>query len=321
MMKKFIFSLVAVLALTPLAIFAQSSTCSVKKDSNYQQASYTTDGHNKMDIVDVAASSDMFSTLVAAVKAADLVEVLKSDGPFTVFAPTNDAFAKLPKGTVETLLKPENKDMLVSILKYHVVAGKVPASDVVKMSSAGTVQGKNVMIKVKDGNVMLNGSTKVIKTNVMASNGIIHVIDGVLMPPKEMDIVDTAVSTKMFNTLVAAVKAADLVETLKGDGPFTVLAPTDEAFAKLPAGTVENLLKPENKDLLIKILTYHVIPGEVNAKTVMSLKKAKTVQGQNIKIKTKNGMVKLNKKVNVIKTDVEASNGLIHVIDGVLMPK
>ena len=320
-MKKFIFSLVAVLALTPLAIFAQSSTCSVKKKSNYQKASYTTDGHGKMDIVDVAASADMFSTLVAAVKAADLVDVLKSDGPFTVFAPTNDAFAKLPKGTVETLLKPENKDMLVSILKYHVVAGKVPASDVVKLNSAGTVQGKDVTIKVKGGNVFLNGSTKVIKTNVMASNGIIHVIDSVLMPPKEMDIVDTAVSTKMFDTLVAAVKAADLVATLKSDGPFTVLAPTDEAFAKLPEGTVETLLKPENKDMLIKILTYHVIPGEVKAADVVKLKKAKTVQGQNIKIKAKNGMVKLNKNVNVIKTDVEASNGVIHVIDGVLMPK
>lgn len=320
-MKKIIFSLAAILALTPLAVFAQASTCSVTK---YQKASYTADGHNKMDIVDTAVSAKMFNTLVAAVKAAGLVDTLKSDGPFTVFAPTDAAFEKLPAGTVENLLKPENKDMLVKILTYHVVPGKVKAAQVVNLDSAKTAQGQAVNIKVKNGGVFLNGSTKVIKTNIMTSNGIIHVIDSVLMPPMkpmEKDIVDTAVSTDMFNTLVAAVKAAGLVDTLKGDGPFTVLAPTDAAFKKLPAGTVENLLKPENKDMLVKILTYHVIPGEVRAADVIRLKKAKTVQGQNIRIKTKMGKVMLNGKTNVIKTDVDASNGVIHVIDTVLIPR
>ncbi len=135
------------------------------------------------------------------------------------------------------------------------------------------------------------------------------------------DIVDTAVSAGMFNTLVAAVKAAGLVETLKGDGPFTVFAPTDEAFAKLPAGTVENLLKPENKDLLVKILTYHVVSGKVMAADVVKLKSAKTVQGQLVKIKVKKGGVTLNKTTKVVKTDIMTSNGVIHVIDSVLMPK
>lgn len=307
-MKKFIFSLVAVLALTPLAIFAQSNT-------TYQKTS-----NAKMDIVDTAVSAKMFNTLVAAVKAADLVSTLKSDGPFTVFAPTDEAFAKLPKGTVESLLKPENKDMLVKILTYHVVPGKVMAADVVKLNSATTAAGQNVSIAVKNGSVFLNGSTKVVKTDIGATNGVIHVIDSVLMPATPKDIVDTAVSTNMFNTLVAAVKAAGLVETLKGDGPFTVLAPTDEAFAKLPQGTVENLLKPENKDLLVKILTYHVISGEVKAADVVKLKSAATVQGQNIKIKAKKGKVMIN-NATVVKTDVEASNGVIHVIDTVLMPK
>jgi uncharacterized surface protein with fasciclin (FAS1) repeats len=311
-MKKVIFSLIAALLITPMAIFAHTNGAT-NNDSN-----------KKMDIVDTAVSAKMFNTLVAAVKAADLVAVLKSDGPFTVFAPTDDAFAKLPKGTVETLLKPENKDMLISILKYHVVAGKVEAKQVVGLSSAKTVQGQNVSIMVKDGSVFLNNSTKVIKTDIGATNGVIHVIDSVLMPPKEMsaemDIVDTAVSTKMFNTLVAAVQAAGLVDTLKGDGPFTVLAPTDAAFAKLPEGTVENLLKPENKDMLVKILTYHVISGKVEAADVVKLKSAKTVQGSNIKIKVKKGNVMINKS-KVIKTDVQASNGVIHVIDTVLMPK
>lgn len=137
---------------------------------------------------------------------------------------------------------------------------------------------------------------------------------------KKMDIVDTAASSGMFNTLVAAVKAGGLVETLKGPGPFTVFAPTDEAFAKLPAGTVENLLKPENKDMLVKILTYHVVPGNAMASDVAKQKKWKTVQGQELMIQAKNGKVWIDKST-VVKPDVAASNGTIHVIDTVLMPK
>ncbi len=274
----------------------------------------------KMDIVETASSAKVFGTLIAAVKAADLVEVLKSDGPFTVFAPTDDAFKKLPEGTIAKLLKPENKAMLVSILKYHVVSGKVLAADVVKLNSANTVEGGSVTIKIKDGSVFLNGNSKVVQTDIAASNGVIHVIDTVLMPPAKKNIVETAVSTNMFNTLVAAVKAAGLADTLMGDGPFTVLAPTDDAFKKLPAGTIESLLKPENKDMLVKILTYHVISGEVRSDQVAAMQKAKTLQGQKVKIKTKGSAVMIN-GAKVIKADVEASNGVIHVIDTVLMPK
>ena len=135
----------------------------------------------KKDIVDTAAGNDGFSTLVAAVKAAGLVDTLKGKGPFTVFAPTNDAFAKLPKGTVESLLKPENKDKLVSILTYHVVAGKVTAADVVKLSEAKTVQGSSAKIKAADGGVMIDGA-KVVKTDIHCANGVIHVIDSVILP-------------------------------------------------------------------------------------------------------------------------------------------
>lgn len=136
----------------------------------------------------------------------------------------------------------------------------------------------------------------------------------------KMDIVDTAVSTGMFNTLVAAVKAGGLVDTLKGSGPFTVFAPTDEAFAKLPAGTVENLLKPENKDMLVKILTYHVVAGNVPAAAVVKEKNIATVQGQPVTVKVKGGKVWIDKST-VVKTDVSATNGTIHVIDTVLMPQ
>ena len=135
------------------------------------------------------------------------------------------------------------------------------------------------------------------------------------------DIVDTAVAAGSFKTLVAAVKAAGLVETLKGAGPFTVFAPTDEAFAKLPAGTLDSLLKPENKAKLASILTYHVVSGKVMAADVVKIKSAKSVQGGPIAVKAKGGKVTLNGVSTVVKTDIGTDNGVIHVIDTVIMPK
>lgn len=137
---------------------------------------------------------------------------------------------------------------------------------------------------------------------------------------KGSDIVDTAVAAGSFKTLVAAVKAADLVDTLKGEGPFTVFAPTDEAFAKLPAGTVDDLLKPENKDKLKAILTYHVVPGKVMAADVGGLTSAKTVNGKEAKVSAADGKVMIDKST-VVKTDIECSNGVIHVIDTVMLPE
>lgn len=136
---------------------------------------------------------------------------------------------------------------------------------------------------------------------------------------EKMDIVDTAVAAGSFNTLATALTEAGLVETLKGPGPFTVFAPTDEAFSKLPAGTLENLLKPENKDKLVSILTYHVVPGEVTSDQVVKLDSAETVNGKKVKIKVKNGKVMVD-NATVVTTDIMASNGVIHVIDEVILP-
>lgn len=136
----------------------------------------------------------------------------------------------------------------------------------------------------------------------------------------DRDIVDTAVAAGSFKTLAAAIEAAGLVDTLKGSGPFTVFAPTDEAFAKLPAGTVENLLKPENREQLKAVLTYHVVPGKVTAAQVTRLDSAKTVNGQTVRISTSGGAVMVD-DAKVVKTDVTASNGVIHVIDSVMLPK
>lgn len=138
-------------------------------------------GKQKADIVDTAVAAGDFTTLAAALQAGGLIDTLKSDGPFTVFAPTDAAFAKLPAGTVESLLLPENKDQLVAILTYHVVAGKVSAADVVTLTSAETVNGASVNIRVEDGTVFINDS-QVIATDVWASNGVIHVVDTVILP-------------------------------------------------------------------------------------------------------------------------------------------
>ena len=277
------------------------------------------------DIVDTAVADGRFTTLAAALEAAGLVETLKGEGPFTVFAPTDDAFAALPAGTLDELLKPENKQQLTDILTYHVVSGKVMAADVSGLTSATTVLGKDVAIKVDMGNVYINDA-KVIITDIETSNGVIHVIDAVILLPSDEaaaesnTIVDVAVADGRFTTLVAAVEAAGLVETLSGEGPFTVFAPTDDAFAALPAGTLDSLLLPENKQQLTDILTYHVVSGKVMAADVVTLTSAPTVLGKDITITVKDGKVYLNDTVQVIITDVEASNGVIHVIDAVLLP-
>jgi uncharacterized surface protein with fasciclin (FAS1) repeats len=269
-------------------------------------------------IVETAVAAGNFKTLVAAVQAAELVDTLNGKGPFTVFAPTDEAFAKLPKGTLEMLLKPENKAKLAAILTYHVVPGSVKAADVVKLKNAATVQGQRVDIKVNAGKVMVDGAN-VVATDVACSNGVIHVIDTVILPV-DGTIVDVAAKNGSFNTLVAAVKAAGLVETLSGKGPFTVLAPTDAAFAKLPAGTLEMLLKPENKKQLVDILTYHVVPGvAAYSDQVVKMSQVPTVLGTPITVTVTEGKVRLNDS-NVVATDVEASNGVIHVVDTVILP-
>jgi uncharacterized surface protein with fasciclin (FAS1) repeats len=271
--------------------------------------------HHSQDIVDIAVSSGSFNTLVEAVKAAGLVETLKGDGPFTVFAPTDAAFAAVPQETLSALLA--DKDALAKVLTYHVVAGKVPASKAVTLDWAPTVNGQAARIELRDGNAYIDGA-KIVKTDIKASNGIIHVIDAVILPRK--DIVDTAVEAGAFNTLVTAVKAAGLVETLKGEGPFTVFAPADSAFAKLPEGTVENLIK--DKPALQSVLTYHVIPGRVLSSDLPAgtTKKVETVNGQMLTVsKDEDGNVMVD-GAKVANADIIAGNGVIHVIDSVVLP-
>ena len=269
------------------------------------------------DIVDVAVASGKFNTLVAAVKAAGLVDALKSKGPLTVFAPTDEAFAKLPKGTVEDLLKPENKAKLVSLLTYHVASGKLAAAEVQKSTGVVSLQGQRLGFKTVGDRVMVDGAT-VVLADVAAKNGVIHAIDQVVMPTGK-NIVEVASGTGKFATLLAAATAAGLAETLSSGGPFTVLAPTDDAFAKLPKGTVEDLLKPENKEKLVAILTLHVIAGRVDSTGATAAGHAKSLQGGRLTFTATDHGLSVN-GAKIVTADINASNGIIHVIDGVLLP-
>lgn len=267
-------------------------------------------GSQSKDIVDTAVQAGNFKTLVTAVKAAGLVDTLKSDGPFTVFAPTDEAFAKLPSGTLEKLLN--NTDQLKAILLYHVVPGNLMAADVVKRDSLKTLLGQDASVDTTNGPMI--DAARITSTDIRTSNGVIHIIDSVILPKN--DIIEVARQAGSFKTLLAAIDAAGLNDALRSDGPFTVFAPTDEAFAKLPSGTLEELLN--NPDKLAAILKYHVVAGNVLAKDVVKLSEAKTLQGQSVKIDTFSG-VKVD-NARVVKTNVMATNGVIHVIDTVILP-
>lgn len=278
--------------------------------------------HPRADIVGLAQNAGGFSTLLAAAKAAGLVDALKSEGPLTVFAPNDAAFAKLPKGTVESLLLPENKDKLTAILTYHVVPGRFDAKHVVAQERLATLLGQDLAIDASEDGVSVAGA-RVIATDLMASNGIVHVIDSVMLPKTAADandIVTTAANAGNFTTLLAACKAAGLADTLSGEGPFTVLAPTDEAFAKLPKGTVQSLLLPENKAKLVSILKLHVIAGNVDAKAAIGLGNAPTLLGQDLPVRIEKGQLTIG-TAKVIANDIGCKNGVIHAIDSVLLPK
>ena len=265
----------------------------------------------------MAAEAGQFNTLLAAAKAAGLVEALQGEGPITVFAPTDEAFAKLPAGTVEHLLKPENKAQLAAVLTYHVVPGKLKAKHVLKADALDTLNGQRLDVSLEDKAAYIDGA-QIIATDIKASNGVIHVIDAVVVP-SDKNIVETGIEAGQFGTLLAAARAAGLVEALQSEGPITVFAPTDAAFAKLPKGTVSNLLKPENKDQLAAILKYHVVSGRVFSDAAAQGATVETLQGQTLTTRSEDGQVFVN-DAQVIIADVNATNGVIHVIDSVILP-
>ena len=271
------------------------------------------------DIIATALSDGRFGTLAKALTEAGLVGTLKEEGPFTVFAPTDEAFAKLPKGTVARLLKPENVDELKNILTYHVLSGSTKLAGALEVGKTKSLNSESVKFSFSDGRVKINEAS-LIDADIQCSNGVVHVIDSVLLPPvPKNDLASVAKKAGQFKTLLAAVKAAGLSESLSSADNLTIFAPTDDAFASLPKGTVGELLKPENKKKLQQILALHVVNGRVSAGDALNAKEAKSLSGDSLEFGVKEGRLQVN-CATIITTDINTDNGVIHVIDSVLLP-
>lgn len=270
-------------------------------------------------IFGIANSTADFSTLAAAVGLAGLTDTLSGDGALTVFAPQNSAFTELPADLLNKLLDPTWQPQLADVIKYHAIGSKVLAADLTDGMTVTTLSGANITINLDPTRV--NEDAMVILADVLADNGVVHGIDKVLTPASvSSSIVDIAAGDDVFSTLVEAVTAADLVDVLSGDGsgPLTVFAPTNEAFAALPAGTLESLLLPENKDKLIDILKYHVVAANALSSSLTSTD-LETLEGDTVAIDLSGAGVKVN-DADVVIADIIASNGIIHVINKVLLP-
>ncbi len=301
-----IISLLAVLAVALAAVGGAGTASAGTRASN-------------VDIVQTAVAAGQFTTLASLLQKAGLVDTLATGGPFTVFAPTDAAFAKVPKATLDALAADPAR--LKAVLLYHVVPGRVTAADVAKLTSAKTAEGRSLAIKVANGSVFVDAA-QVTTPDVEATNGVIHVIDSVLIPQEATatapkTIVQTAVAAGSFKTLASLLKKAGLVGTLQGKGPFTVFAPTDAAFAKLPKATLAALAKDKAK--LRSVLLYHVVKGNVPAAKVVTLRSAKTLNGKAVSIRVNGGKVSVG-GARVTTADVKASNGVIHVVNKVLLP-
>merc|ERR1719181_2326448 len=260
------------------------------------------------NIVQLAEHTPDLSTLVSAVVAGGLANTLSSAGKFTVFAPTNEAFKALPAGVLDSLMKPENKAKLADILKYHVLPEQVLSTQLKAHQTVRTLEGNSVVVDKstrRDIFVVIESgretmSYEVIKADNLASNGVVHIINGVLIPPaapapapqpKEQNIVQLAEHTADLSILVSALVAGDLADTLSSAGKFTVFAPTDEAFKALPPGTLDTLMKPENKAKLVDILKYHVLPEEVLSTQLKPFQAVKTVEGKLLHVQEWDGKV------------------------------
>jgi transforming growth factor-beta-induced protein len=269
-------------------------------------------------IAAVAQAAGGFETLLAAATTGGLADALATNGPFTVFAPVDAAFAELPQAAVNNLMQPENRDTLASLLQHHVVAGRIDAAGVVEASELETLAGTRLNVEVEGDQVRVGG-VRVLQTDIGADNGTIHVVEQVMFPAGFACIATVAQRAGQFDTLLAAAEAAGLKDALSVQGPFTVFAPTDEAFAALPEGTVENLLQPENRAELERLLQHHIVSGRLPADEVLASESLETLAGTTLQV-TLNGEQAQIGGADIKATNVMAGNGVIHVIDAVLIP-
>ncbi|MBI1268668.1 MAG: hypothetical protein GC193_14700, partial [Cryomorphaceae bacterium] len=260
-------------------------------------------------VVDIIVDSPVHTTLEAAVIAAELADDLSGTGPFTVFAPTDDAFAALPAGVVDALLLDPSGE-LANILLYHVVGAAALSTDLSDGQMLATLLGPDVTVSITGGTVMINGATVII-ADLTADNGVVHVIDAVLLPPpaQPATVVDIIVDSPVHTTLEAAVIAAELADDLSGTGPFTVFAPTDNAFAALPAGVVDALLLDPTGELA-NILLYHVVGAAALSTDLSDGQMLATLLGPDVTVSIMGGTVMIN-GATVIIADLTADNGVV----------
>lgn len=271
------------------------------------------------NVVQKLIKAGQYSTLVSAVTQAGLADTLATTQGITVFAPTDAAFAKIAPADLNALIA--DKEKLKSVLTYHVSPRRLRESQLAQRGTAPTLFGANIAVTGTVEDLILNGNVSLTLGDISASNGIIHSIDTVLTPPAApKDVVDTAIAAGSFGTLVAAVQAAGLEQTLRTTKNITVFAPTDAAFAKIPKATLDAILA--DKALLTKILTYHVSGRTISAEQLFNARAGtiRTLEGERIRFTARDGRVLLNETVMVNATDIQASNGIIHVIDAVLIP-
>lgn len=266
-----------------------------------------------LTILETAASTGRFDTLAAAINAAGLTATLEGPGPFTVFAPTDAAFANIPPQRLDYLLQPENVDFLTTLLTFHVTGGTLDAATVLGSPYISTVSGQRA--EVDAGSVQIEGAN-LIATDIFCSNGVIHVIDEVIFPELRTITALTATNPN-FSTLFTALQVAGLDDDLETAGPFTVFAPTDSAFSALPTGVLDSLVA--NPSALENVLGFHVTPGRLYAEDVVAAGQLTMLNNLMTTITVDNGVAKINDVVISV-TDIETWNGVVHVIDAVLVP-
>merc|ERR1712180_111684 len=281
--------------------------------------------HGSKSKTKTALPSGNIAEVLTAVGATKLVELVTAAGlagavtdessKLTVFAPTNKAFAKLPKSLVDQLTS--DVELLKKVLTYHVVAGEVKSTDITNDITVATLAGDKIRANIYPGAITINGK-QVIKPDIMASNGVIHLVSDVIYPIPTQNIAEIATGDERFSTLLAAVSAADLAGTLSGEGPFTVFAPTNDAFAKIPADTLNGLLA--DKEALTKVLLRHVVPKKIFARQI-GFNSLATAGGEKITAKKDRSGVTVSSSSGsgkVVVADVGATNGVVHAIDTVI---
>ncbi|MEL7121531.1 MAG: fasciclin domain-containing protein [Bacteroidota bacterium] len=270
----------------------------------------------RVTVADVVINSDDHNTLEFALGEAGLVDALQGDGPFTVFAPTDEAFAAVDSMTLAAVLA-DPEGLLTDILTYHVVEGKALSTDLMDGQEIMTLNGKDITVTLRGENIFINDALVTMK-DIEVDNGVVHVIDLVLLPPR-ITVADIIIDSEVHTTLETALDAADLVETLEGDGPFTVFAPTDAAFAAVDSATLASLLADPMGDLTT-VLLYHVV-GDLALSTDLSDgQNITTLNDQDVIVSIQGDSVLINEALVVMK-DIETDNGVVHVIDGVLIPE